>query len=78
MRPIKDSEYITTLAQYYIDSGRTMEDIAMCCNTSKQNISLAIKEAEKGTRRDVQVYVDKRSDAISFAYTVGPVFGFKG
>ena len=78
MRPIRKSEYITTLTQYYNDSGRTMEDIAACCNTTKPNISMAISEAEAGTRRDVQVYVDKQSDSISYAYTCGAVFGFKG
>jgi len=78
MRPIKKSEYMTTLGQYYIDNDRTMEDIAACCNTTKPNISMAISEAEKGTRREVSVYVDKRSNAISFAFTCGPVFGFKG
>lgn len=78
MREIKKSEYITTLTQYYNDSGRTQEDIATCCNTTKQNICKAMKEAGEGTRRDVQVYVDKRLDTITYAFTCGAVFGFKG
>jgi len=69
VREIKKGEYITTLSQYYNDSGRTMEDIATCCNTTKQNISLAMKEAEAGTRRDVTLYIDRRSDAPTYAFT---------
>ena len=79
MRKRKQGEYLTTLTRYYKeDPERTQEYIAVCCGTTKENICKAMKEAKAGTRREVQVYVDEKSDCISYAFTCGPVFGFKG